>query len=258
MEAGGISMSTGSLIPTESRWEGAEQLRQFLIPVDEIQNHPENPRRGDVNMIADSLGFFGQLKPIILHTYAGQSVPYVVAGNHTLRGAKAEVRKDGDLVKSAWTHVAAVTPDITDEQADEFLLMDNRSSDLAENDNALLAPMLQKLMDSGRLDRAGYTADDYDDLLASLDAVATVEEQPFTGDYAESAEDTAARFTTPGEGVRMKEALLMYPEDQFEEFTSMMRSLREEWGIESARGIVFEALRRCTGGQPAPDAMPGA
>jgi hypothetical protein len=58
--------------------------------------------------------------------------------------------------------------------------------------------------------------------------------------------------------VRMKEALLMYPEDQFEEFTSMMRSLREEWGIESARGIVFEALRRCTGGQPAPDAMPDA
>src|SRR4051794_7647892 len=127
MEASGI---TSSMIETPVRWSGAEQLRQFLVAVTEIDHHPENPRRGDVDVIAQSLSLFGQLKPIVLHTYEGTDRPVVVAGNHTLRGGKHETND--------WTHIAAVTPDITDVEANQFLLMDNRSSDLAENDNAVL------------------------------------------------------------------------------------------------------------------------
>jgi hypothetical protein len=225
-----------SMIATDPVWLGAEQLRQFLVPISEIEHHPDNPRRGDVPVVAESLSLFGQLKPIILHTYAGQSVPFIVAGNHTTRGATHE--------RNAWSHIAAVTPELTDEEADKFLLMDNRSSDLASNDEAVLAVMLQRMMDAGQLEGTGYSADDVDDLLSSMDSVATVEEGEFQGDYAENPAETAERFTAPGEGVKMKEALLMYPEAQFEKFTGMLTKLREEWGIENGRDIVYEAVKR--------------
>src|SRR4051794_23745197 len=165
-------------------WEGAEQLRPLLVAIDSLEHHPENPRRGDVALVTESLGHFGQLKPIVLHQYAGKDAIYVVAGNHTLRGAR----------ENGWTHVAAVTPAITDVQADQFLLMDNRSSDKATNDNPMLAKVLQRMMDAGQLMGTGYDADDADDIMAEIDALPEVPEQEFTGDYAESPEDTAARY----------------------------------------------------------------
>jgi hypothetical protein len=226
------------------RWNGPSELAAMLVPIESIQHHPENPRRGDVNVVAESLGHFGQLKPIILHVYAGQDTPTIVAGNHTTRGAKTEISRDGVTLKQAWTHIAAVNPVLTDEQADQYLLMDNRSSDLATNDDAMLSAMLQRMMDAGQLDGTGYTPDDVDDLLSSIGAVAETAPEEFTGDYAESPDDTASRYTTPGEGVRMKEALLMYPEDQYAEFTGMLKLLQKAWGIDSTRDVVFEALKR--------------
>jgi hypothetical protein len=226
-------------------WKGAEELRPMLVPIDEIQHHPDNPRRGDVPVVAHSLAQFGQLKPIILHIYRGQSKPTIVAGNHTTHGAKAHYESEsGNVTKTPWTHIAAVLPELTDEQADQYLLMDNRSSDLATNDDELLSAMLQRMMDAGQLEGTGYTPDDVDDLLASIGHVAETAPENFEGDYAESPEDTAARYTTPGEGVRMKEALLMYPEDRFGEFTGMIKALQKAWGIDSTRDVVFEALAR--------------
>lgn len=224
MEASGTTMT----------WRGADDLRQLLIPLDQLKHHPENPRRGDVELIAESLNHFGQLKPIVIHGYSGRSGNYVVAGNHTLRGAK----------ENGWTHIAVVKPQMTDEQADQFLLMDNRSSDRATNDDPMLANILNRMMDAGTLQGTGYDPDDVDDLISSIGAVAEVPEQDFEGDYAESAEETAARYTTPGEGVRMKEALLMYPEAQFEEFTGYVKKLCVSWGVDGLRNAVFQAVKR--------------
>jgi hypothetical protein len=79
------------------------------------------------------------------------------------------------------------------------------------------------------------------------DAPATVEEDGFShcaqcaADYRrdrDEAEDT-------GTGTRFKEVLFLYPPEQFDEFVAMMKDLRAEWGIEAARAIVFEAVKRC-------------
>jgi hypothetical protein len=216
-------------------WKGAEQLRPLLVALDSIEHHPENPRRGDVPLIAESLAHHGQYKPIVLHHYAGQPKPYIVAGNHTTHGAR----------ENGWTHIAAVTPEMPDEQADRVLLVDNRASDKAVNDDAVLAPLLQRMMDAGQLEGTGYTPDDVDDLLANVGAVIITAEEEFTGDFAETPEETAARFSAPGEGVRLKEVMLMYPEAEFEEFRLWLRQLGDAWGVDGQRNIIFEAVRRC-------------
>lgn len=55
-----------------------------LVNVDALLLHPQNPRRGDIEAIADSIranGFIGALR-------VQTSTSYVIGGNHTLQAAQ--------------------------------------------------------------------------------------------------------------------------------------------------------------------------
>jgi hypothetical protein len=117
-------------------------------------------------------------------------------------------------------------------------------SDIATNDDAALAKILEELMLSGQLQGTGYTSEDVDDLNSQIDALGVLD-VPFEGDYAESAEDTAARYREPGEVVPQRQYILMIPVSESESFDHYVNSLKKAWGISDFRSIVREALKRC-------------
>ena len=118
------------------------------VAVTGLSTHPENPRKGDLARIADSLVEHGQYKPIVVQ----RSTAYVLAGNHTFLAAR----------RLGWTHVEAVFVDVDDDRARRILLVDNRTSDLGEYDDDQLVSLLGVLPD---LTGTGYTRDELDDLL---------------------------------------------------------------------------------------------
>lgn len=147
----------------ETVWEGADELRPVLVPLDELRPHPDNPRRGDVEEIRGSLRRFGQQRPI-LATADGM----IVAGHHVYEAATLE----------GWTHVAATVTDLTGDEITAYLLADNRTGDLGYYDEDELAARLGSLHE---LAGTGYTDDDKHALLDSLappDALLPAPRQP--------------------------------------------------------------------------------
>jgi ParB-like nuclease domain len=103
----------------------APQLRALVVPIDCVELHPRNPRRGDVAAVAASLARFGQVKPVVVQ----QSTGYVIAGNHVLRAA----------LSLGWTEIAANVEDLDDAESMALMLANNRTADLGGYDDTLLA-----------------------------------------------------------------------------------------------------------------------
>ena len=141
-------------------WNGIAALRRSLIAIDELAAHPSNPRRHDLTVITESLEAFGQQRPIIT-VPAGRvdpDRPTIIAGHGTTQAA-AEL---------GWTHIAHMPSDLTDDQIDRYVLIDNRSSDRGGYDDTVLAKLLADVNDRGGLAATGYDRPDLDSLLADL------------------------------------------------------------------------------------------
>lgn len=125
-------------------------------PVSDLRTFHGNPRRGNTAVIARSLIVNGQYKPLVVNagTHTGRPAE-VLAGNHTLIAAR-------DL---GWSSVATVTVDVDDDQAARIVAADNRTADLGEYDDRLLAELLAGLPD---LDGTGYDPGDLADLERAL------------------------------------------------------------------------------------------
>lgn len=126
-------------------------LSELLEPVDDLVLYEANPRRGQIDVIAESLEVNGQYRPVVVNRRDRQ----VLAGNHTVQAAR----------KLGWSHVAVTWVDVDEEQAARIVLIDNRSNDLAGYDDAALAALLDSLPD---LDGTGFTDRD---LAALLDPI---------------------------------------------------------------------------------------
>lgn len=135
-----------------------------LVPIDQVSPHPANPRRGNVDEIAQSIasnGFYGAL-------IVQRSTGHVLAGNHRLRAAQ----------QVGLAEVPVVWVDVDDDRAMRILLVDNRANDLAGYDEEQLIDLLRTVDDSdGGLVGTGYSVDDLVDLLKrheppDLDALA--------------------------------------------------------------------------------------
>lgn len=127
-----------------------------LVPVGELKTHPENPRRGDVSLVAESIrtnGFYGAV-------VAQRSTGYVLAGNHRLMAADSVGL---DEIPVVWV-------DVDDEQAMRILLADNRTSDLAAYDDDSLGRLLEHLSSTdGGLEGTGYSEFDLSALTSAWD-----------------------------------------------------------------------------------------
>lgn len=169
-------------------------LTHDTYPCAQLQHYPINPRRGNVNLIAESLRINGQYRPIVVNRRTTQ----VLAGNHTLAAAK----------QLGWTDIAVSWVDVDEDAAKRIVLADNRLSDLATNDPDTLAELLDSLP---TLDGTGYTSADLSDLLGDIlnreeaPERRTVESYTVTveADSEDHAEHIAATLTAAG--YRIKE-----------------------------------------------------
>ena len=137
------------------------------LPIDELTPYHQNPRRGDVTAIADSLRAHGQFRPLVVNKGTHTDRPFeVLAGNHTLLAALS-LDGSGHEFRTMDCYVVDVSAD----EARRIVLADNRTSDLGAYDDAALLDMLQGMDD---LDGTGY---DDDDVAGLLDAMADEDER---------------------------------------------------------------------------------
>lgn len=115
---------------SEDRHNIVPELAAHATPIDEVKPHPDNPRRGDVDFIAQLLMEHGQYQVAV-----ADSEGFLAVGNHRWRAAKA----------LGWTHFAVIRRELDPEQARLLRIADNRSHDRGGYDAALLAQELQAL-----------------------------------------------------------------------------------------------------------------
>lgn len=223
--------------------------------------HPRNPRKGNVDVIAESLVANGQYRPLVVSRATG----HIVAGNHTARAARrilegwgADPNESDDawhakrnaLVEDLTTRGIAVVhlDGLTPEQELRILVVDNRASDLGTYEDDLLLEALRTL--EVDLVGTGYVADDLDDLAALIGATAEVN-APGTDAHdnetpeqaAQRAADLANYQSLGAQG--MQEMILVMTTAKKEQALAWIEALRAEWGPTWTNGeVVHAALAR--------------
>lgn len=218
-------------------WKGPDNLVPMLTPVDMLTEHPKNVRRGDVDRLVWSLNHFGQMVPIIVQSALpdGTIRNVIVKGNHTYKAAK----------KIGWRSIAVVFSVMDDETAYAYLLADNKASDLATYDKEALREGLQSLSDIGKLQDTMWSADDLDDITASLKTLETVYVE-FTGDYSDDPVTRAARAEREQTRVatKMREVPVVITVDQHVVFMENIRALQKAWHTGGAIETILLAVQK--------------
>lgn len=98
------------------------KLKIQEIPLKNIALLAGNPRRGNIDAVAESMETNGVYQPVIINkgTHTGRDME-VIAGNHRVQAAQ----------KLGLETIPAIVLDITDSEAKRIALADNRTSDLA-------------------------------------------------------------------------------------------------------------------------------
>ena len=170
------------------------------LRLDELRHHPENARRGNVELIAESLRAHGQYKPVVVQSSTG----YVLAGNHTLKAARS----------LGWDKIDAVVLDVDDDEAKRIMLVDNRSSDMGGYDDRLLASILGELADESALGGTGFSIGDLEDAVrrstatTGTDVLSEWEHMPdYDSDDRNSVDQVTVHFGSQADAARFFEML---------------------------------------------------
>ena len=142
----------------------AEDLRPLARPIVGLGFDPRNARQHpdrNLEAVADSLRRFGQRKPIVVNRRG----MVVEAGNGTLQAARILLER-GD---TRWGYLAQVLVDDDPETATGYGLADNRTAELAEWDQQVLADLLRELEGVDALEGVGWNEDELAELYAELD-----------------------------------------------------------------------------------------
>jgi hypothetical protein len=141
--------------------KGAELV---TLPVTDLTPNPRNPRDHDEKQLAHlqaSLERFGQTRPLI----ARKANKMLIAGHGVLMAAK----------RAGWEEIKVLLWDCSQEDADTYMLADNRHSDLSDHDGARVAELLRDVVDPADLFAAGFDPSDVDDLLRGLEDSTKIE-----------------------------------------------------------------------------------
>jgi len=153
-----------------------------------LTSHPSNYRRHPEHQLAilrESLRVHGQQKPVVI-TPDGT----ILAGHGLVEAARLE----------GWESITCHVYD--GPYPDAFVVLDNRASDLAEDDEAALAQLLRDLEAQDQLNAAGWEEDDLHELLLRLDAEEkTDREETFDAEaaMAEAEQQQGPTRVQPGE-----------------------------------------------------------
>jgi len=156
------------------------------VPIGSLSSYPLNPRRGDIEAIAQSLKAHGQYRPIVVQY--GSNL--ILAGNHTYKAAK----------KLGWKKIKVTYIDVPEERARQIVLADNRLTDLATYNEPMLKNLLISLPD---LSGTGFTEADVenlDRLISGLDKEPITDSKPLPKDP--EVKIAAWRFTIDAEAYK--------------------------------------------------------
>lgn len=130
------------------------------VPLKGLKYYHQNPRRGNVEKVAESLKANGQFKPIVVNrgTLTGRPKE-ILAGNHTAKAARS----------LGWLSLNVMWVDVDDEHARRIVLADNGSTDDATYDVQLLSQLLDDQRTSaGNLVGTTYSDEVLDKLLVEV------------------------------------------------------------------------------------------
>ena len=209
-----------------------KQITQEYVtkPVANLIPHPRNPREGDVGAIHESIVTNGWFGAIIQQKSTG----FVVAGNHRL---KALLAMEEDI------EVPVIVVDCDDETALRILLTDNRTNDLASYDNQELSSILTELAEIGdSLDGTGYSLDDLDDIIASLQETNYPKPDANVA-RSEGINERLERY----QNASTRSVMLDYPMEQFRWVVDKLGALRDEYEVESNAEVVLRLIEIASG-----------
>lgn len=130
------------------------------VAISSLEGYPTNPRRGDIDAIAQSLKAHGQYRPIVVQ----YGTNFILAGNHTYKAAK----------KLGWKKIKVTYIEVDEVAARKIVLADNRLTDLAGYNEPLLKSLLQALPE---LEGTGFSASEVE----TLDRLTSGEEKSSIG-----------------------------------------------------------------------------
>ena len=124
----------------------AKGVEPLLVPIDKVQQHPQNPNNGDLDTLIESIQVNGFTTAITADAKTG----YIIAGNHRFQALHALGAKEIPVI---WVdHMDAAG-------AVRYMIADNRTGKLAVLDETALASLLTELSDSD----LGLAGTGYDD-----------------------------------------------------------------------------------------------
>jgi len=134
------------------------------IDITQLSSDPANARKHsqrNIEAIASSLRRFGQQKPIVV-----DKSNVVRAGNGTLEAAR----------HLGWDQIDVVFTNLESAEATAFAIADNRTAELAEWNDDVLAASLQGLNEELQA-AAGYEGKELEQILSTLDTADVVEDE---------------------------------------------------------------------------------
>lgn len=187
------------------------------VAIDAVAPHSKNVRRGNLLAIQESLEANGQYRPIVVQ----RSTNTIIAGNHTYMAAKA----------LGWAEIDATFVDVDDQQAVKIMLVDNRTTELATNDEAALLELLQSLDDN--IIGSGYDEDDLEDLIFKVEgSLGTITD-------AISASERFADYEARG----VKSIVLPFEQAEYEELQPMLVALRKRYDLDTNSQLFAHLVR---------------
>lgn len=167
----------------------APPLLDHVVPIDTLKPWPGNPRQGDIEAMAASLRTNGQYRVAVVQKSSGQ----ICAGNHMWLAAKDDL---------GWDEIAAITLELTDEEAKRILAADNGVGEKGSFNEYLLADLLHDLAGSDiGLEGTGYEPADLEDLANLLSAPESLDNLGSThGDWDDSGDVTPSPSEADGDG----------------------------------------------------------
>lgn len=202
-----------------------EQEYDEAIPVADLVEHPDNPRRGSDEAVTESIennDFFGAI-------LVQKSSKRILAGNTRYRSMSAAGQ---DTIPGFWI-------DCDDETALRILLADNRVSDLAFYDDRILVDLLHEINDTaGSLMGTGYDQTSYELLMQSANA--------------DEIMGGVRQGLTPGdrqgdyEAADIRSIILPLGSDDYERLVDGLAQLRSELDLPSNADVVLHLVELAT------------
>jgi ParB-like chromosome segregation protein Spo0J len=129
------------------------------VRISDLKPYPGNPKTHDLPLLQESLRLNGQYRAIVVR----ERDMMILAGHGTTEAAREE----------GWTKILAHLVEVTDDQARQIVLMDNRAPQRGGMDEVALQALLQKTPD---LAGTGYVKSDLDRLSARVTLPEPVQE----------------------------------------------------------------------------------